>query len=318
MNKERIYNYGITIALAFALLIVMYALAANMGVSYAASTSNAIVNANVNVGNVIYIAVAPTTNSIGDVYPTVSYPANTLFTDTDTGGNLAANVFVSGAAWAYSTYSFGVSNTTWSATLNGANTPLSNTLANTDITILQPNTIAPSQSNSIYFGVSIPASAPAGVWSENLIFENENLSAPTNSVTENVILTANVQSVCYISLSPNAIGFGSILPTANVPTSNVITDTDSGGNVAANVLVSGTTWTGTTPFGVGNTLWSATSENSYTGTALSSSLALTPTVVFAPAYPASTASNSIYFGLGIPGGTAAGVYTQTITIENSC
>ncbi len=31
-----------------------------------------------------------------------------------------------------------------------------------------------------------------------------------------------------------------------------------------------------------------------------------------------TSSNTIYFGLGIPGAIPSGVYTQTITIENSC
>lgn len=117
---------------------------------------------------------------------------------------------------------------------------------------------------------------------------------------------------CQISLSPNSITFGSLTPGSTYPTDIGVTDTNNGA-VAANVLVSGGNWIGgALSFGVSNTLWSQSSEPTYTGTALTASLANTPIVIGAGG------SNSIYFGLGAPLATPAATYSQTITIENSC
>lgn len=132
-----------------------------------------------------------------------------------------------------------------------------------------------------------------------------------NTVTSNIVASVNVPAVCGISLGASTINFGAIVPGSNVPTANAITDNNIGGDINANVLVSGTDWTygsGT----VGNTLYSPTSQATYTGTSLTGSLV--PTSVWIGA----GAANSLYFGLGIPIGTLAGSYTQTITIENSC
>ena len=146
--------------------------------------------------------------------------------------------------------------------------------------------------------------------------------ATAYTASNTVTASANVQGVCYISLSSNTINFGNRAPNANVPTNMLITDYDNGGNVAANILVDGTNWiySNTTIFGVSNTLWSPASQTTYTGTALTLSPTLTDTgiVVPQPTPSTSTTSNNIYFGLAIPAGTGAGIYTQTITIENSC
>ncbi|MEM3744521.1 MAG: hypothetical protein QW759_01635, partial [Candidatus Micrarchaeaceae archaeon] len=138
---------------------------------------------------------------------------------------------------------------------------------------------------------------------------------PPNGVMPSVFFGSAypVQQTCTISLPTNAINFGSINPNSNTPTSNAITD-DNTGNANAYMLVYGGNWIGpgANSFGVGNTLWAATSQSTYSGTPLSATPSNTAIVV-----PAGS-SNSIYFGLGVPGGAPSGSYSQTITIENSC
>ena len=309
------FNKVIGTLVSVVMIIGLLELGPNIGF---ANSSNALLTANVNVGNIIYISVTPTTNTFGNVYPGQSYSTNVMYTDADNGGNIGANIFVSGNAWQYSTYSFGVSNTLWDSasqgTYNGFS--LTNTLADTSIYIAQPTQSTPSQSNSIFFGVNIPGGTAVGLFTENILFENKNTTLSVSSSTETVQLTANVQGACYIALSPNTIAFGAIYASANVPTNVMVTDTDSAGNAAANVLLEGTAWTGlgSNSFGVSNTMWDATSQSTYTGTALSNTLALTSISISAT----TPASANVFFGLGVPGGTPAGVYTQTITIENSC
>ncbi len=119
-------------------------------------------------------------------------------------------------------------------------------------------------------------------------------------------------STCTISLSPTSLLFGSVNPMSNTLTDNAILDTNSG-NANADMFVYGTNWaSGSNNFGVSNTLWDATSQATYAGTALTLSAASTGITV------SSTSSNDIYFGVGVPGGASYGTYSQTITIENSC
>ena len=132
-----------------------------------------------------------------------------------------------------------------------------------------------------------------------------------------------MQAACYITLAPNLISFGSIYASANVPTNVLVTDTDNGGNAAANVLLEGTPWTLTSnslvTFGASNTLYDSSSQGVYNGLPLSGTATSTAITVLAPNYPSSSSANAlIYFGLGIPGGAEAGAYTQNIIIENSC
>lgn len=284
-----------------------------------AATSNGSVTANVDVGYAVYISIPTNTASFGNIYPNAVAYTNVPITVQDNGGNLAANILVSGGAWASGSNSIPVGNTLYSNTLQTSyvGTALSGTLTDTHSTIAQPSIAANSLSNSVYFGVSIPAGTPPGLYTQALTFQNENFSNTVTSNTALAALTANVQGTCYISLAPPSIAFGSIAPNANVPTNVLVTDTDNGGNAAANVLVGGTDWS----FGsatVGQTKWDATTQNTYTGNSLTTAPTTTGITVAAPSVSTPSTSNSIYFGLAIPGGTASGTYTQTITIENSC
>ena len=152
-----------------------------------------------------------------------------------------------------------------------------------------------------------------------IYMETANASS-TNSITANVA----VSNVIYLSVANaiggNTINFGSLFTLnsydANVP----VTDTNNGGNIGANILVSGTSWALTSntavTFPTGNTLWNPTSLTSYAGNALTTSFVNTNDIIVAPTLSSSITSNSIYFGLSIPAGTASGNYVQTISFEN--
>jgi hypothetical protein len=129
-----------------------------------------------------------------------------------------------------------------------------------------------------------------------------------------VTASVNVPLYCGITLNPTSISFGSVSPGSNVPTNVLVTDTNSAGNTQANVLIEGGNWISvSSSFGVSNTLWDSTTQTTYTGNALTLSLASTGETL-----SASAGSNTLYFGLAVPASQAAGVYSQTITIENSC
>ncbi|MDE1865013.1 MAG: hypothetical protein KGH94_00010 [Candidatus Micrarchaeota archaeon] len=144
--------------------------------------------------------------------------------------------------------------------------------------------------------------------------------------------TVGVQKVCAIStVSATAINFGSIFPGGNVNTANALTITDSGGNAASNILVEGglgnllgsnnDIWVGTSASNtiyISNTLWSAASQGSYTGTALTNALVDTAVVLPAPTQASPSKSNTIYFGMGVPSGTPADTYTTNIIVETTC
>ena len=313
MNKEMFLITGLALSI-FAAVVWL-----SSPVSFA-FTSNTSATANVNVGNVIYITITPSSNTFGNVYPGTSYDTNVLFTDTDNGGNLAANVFISGTNFIYGSNNIGVSNTLWDypSQTSYVGNALSGTSTDTHITIAQPIIATPSTSNEIYFGVSIPSGTVAGLYTQTLTFNNINLGASLGSGPASVSLTANVQGFCSISLNPTSINFGSIAASANVPTNQLITDTDSNGNAQASVLVEGTDWTGAGTFGVSNTLYSSSSQTTYTGNALTNTLTTTGITVAAPTQSNPSTNSPIYFGLGVPAGAPAGAYSQTITIENSC
>ncbi len=325
MKKSYYYSLIIAAIVGFAAIL---ALGGSMNFAYA-SSSNTVV-ANVQVGNVIYLDVAPNTINFGSLYPLGSYDANVLVADSDVGGNIGANILVEGATWIYGGNSIGVSNTVWSAAPLSASggTALSGTFANTNIYISQPSLSTSTTSNNIYFGVTIPGGTPPGNYVQTINFENENttystfnaiVSAPYNSF---VTAEVTVQPTCFISLTPNAISFGSLTPTTNTPTNKLITDYDPNGNAQASVLVSGTTWNSVSNsligFGTSNTLWSASSQSTYTGNALTGTATTTGITIAAPNTINPTTNSPIYFGLGVPAGTPAGTYQQTITIENSC
>ena len=302
--------------------------------AFAGSSSNTALTANVNVGNVIYLTVANASSgnviNFGNIFPGSSYNTNVVVTDNDIGGNIGASILVEGSDWlnASTSNTFSVGNTFWSPALltNTGTNALTSTFANTLITIAAPTLSTPYASNSIYFGLSVPSGTAPGNYIQTISFRNYNASQSiyNQSSTANAITAkVNVQGTCYISLAPNTISFGSIVASANVPTNVLVTDSDSGGNIAASMLVEGTSWylngnTLSTKFGVSDTLWDATSQPTYAGNALSATLSGTGITIPAPTQSNTITSNDIYFGLGVPGGTPAGAYLQTITIENSC
>ena len=152
--------------------------------------------------------------------------------------------------------------------------------------------------------------------------------AVANSSTTNVVATANVEAVCYINLSVNSIDFGSLFPTDNVPTTQNVLDIDNGGNIAANVIFTATTWndisntiigfdaSNTTYSNTYNTPWaSAFGDGNYLTTAPEPANGIT---VPAPSFSDPSTNVPIYFGLAIPPAQTAGQYNQIIYIENSC
>ncbi|MGC8479656.1 MAG: hypothetical protein ACP5M9_03240 [Candidatus Micrarchaeia archaeon] len=147
----------------------------------------------------------------------------------------------------------------------------------------------------------------------------------TSTSSNTIAASANVLSTCYISLSPNTIAFGGssgVIPGITT-SSNEITDSDSNGNIAANVLVYANDWTGPSPSVSYAFSGTYTETNAITGSYEAvpnsiSSIALTDVIIPAPTLSNPTTSNSLYFELVVPGGLGPGVYSQTITIENSC
>ena len=139
---------------------------------------------------------------------------------------------------------------------------------------------------------------------------------PPNGVMPSISFTKAVQAnICTITLGTSAINFGTINAGSNIATSNAITDTNSG-NANAYMFVYGgnwINWIGPAQFGVSNTTWSKSSGTTF---ATANKLLSTPfnTTLVVPA----SGSNTIYFGIGVPGGAPSGAYSQTITIENSC
>ena len=138
---------------------------------------------------------------------------------------------------------------------------------------------------------------------------------PPNGVMPEASFTnvSAVPSGCTIALSPSSISFGTMDPGSSFPTNAAVTDTN-GGTLNSYVYVYGGNWiSGAVSFGGSNTLWDASSQSSYTGTALTGTASNTAILV-----PPSSGSNSVYFGVGIPNGQQALTYDQVITIENVC
>ena len=139
---------------------------------------------------------------------------------------------------------------------------------------------------------------------------------PPGGVMPTAILgtvTAVAAPSCTITLPITAINFGNVNPKTNINTINSITD-DNGGTVSAYMYVYGANMIGgVDQFGVSNTSWSSLSNVAYSSANELSAIAAN-TLLSVPA----SGSNTIYFGINLPGGVPAGAYSQTITIENTC
>jgi hypothetical protein len=285
-----------------------------------AATPNSQVSATANVPGTLYTSITPTSFTWNG-YPTTQSYTDTLITVNDINGNIPGNIFIWGSAdLTYGSNNIAIGNILWNPTSVNSYTgnSVTTTLTNTLIVVPAPSLTLPSTGNSIYLGANIPAGTPAGLYTGNVYFENENGSITSSNAI--LAVTVNVLSTCFISLSTNAINFGTILSGSNtVSTSNSIQDTDNGGNAPATIYVYGGNWIGPAQFGVSNTTWSAAANTPYSSaTRLSSAPSNTLITIAAPTQSNSITSSSVYFGVGVPGGAPVGAYTQNIVIEDSC
>ena len=130
----------ITLGLWLALIVAIIAFEAYMRPAFAQS-SNTTLTANVNVGNVIYLAVANVNAgnviNFGSIFPGSYHDTNVSVTDNDIGGNIGANILVEGSSWLNASNTIGASNTFWSPTplTNLGTNALTSAFANTFITI---------------------------------------------------------------------------------------------------------------------------------------------------------------------------------------
>lgn len=183
---------------------------------------------------------------------------------------------------------------------------------------LSANTVT-AAGNTISFSVK-PGSYSYSV-ANQVVNGNTYVPSPaTGTMVAGNTISIAFSTICGISLSVNAISFGTVKPGSNtVTTGNLVTDTNSGGTVQAVIWAYGGNWMlgGSFGFGVTNTVYASKSSNTYASAALLTGISAN-TGIMMTASGGAYNSNSIYFGLGIPGGQAAATYTQNIIILNTC
>jgi hypothetical protein len=307
-NNNRFKNLATTLgsmlivlALAFTFLSI-----ANIKVAAANSTSSNVV-ANVAVQSYCELGGTPQTIAFGTVIGGGTYDTNALIT-ANTVGNTNGNILVFGTLWTYISNSFAVSYTLWNPTALASYTgnALTGSPVNTFIAVAP---IAGSMAtNNIYFGVQVPSGQAPDTYTQTITLQ-DSCSGAANSFTVSATLT--VPGQCYISVSPSSINFGNINPGSNTPfISNEIGDTNTGGNVNANILVEGSQWqNGATTFAVSNTQWNPSN--------VAYGRSLVNTNIQIP-YPPTSQTGNIFFGVAVPPGEPAGTYTQNVLLENLC
>ncbi len=199
------------------------------------------------------------------------------------------------------------------ASFSESGLPLSGELWNVTYNGITENTIVP---NSIIFSnipgkyfFSIPNQIVSGSTYSSNIINGYMVTGNSTAITFSQSLT----STCTIYLNSNVINFGNLNPNSDIPTSNSITDTNSGNTNAYLYLYGGNWVQGSESFGVSNTIYADAS-----GVAYSAASKLTSTATNSMIQIAASSSNTIYFGLNIPPATPSSAYGQTITIENVC
>jgi len=324
--KTKSLNWFIT-AIVAALTFSALLLLSPSNVS--ATTANAAVAANVNVPGTLYTDISPN-SIIWTNYPKFANNTNTLITVNDENGNIPGNIFIWGTATLSNTLnsnSIAIGNVLWNPTAleSYAGNAVTTSQVNTLIVVAAPTISTPTTNSPIYLGVNVPAGTPAGLYTGFIYFDIENGTIYSQPSSNTLSVTVNVLPTCYISLSATSINFGTMPSGTNTGTTwNGILDSDPGGNSQATIQVAGGNWIYSSntaiSFYVANTVWSSTNTVSYSG---GTPLTLPPAVsaniiVPAPTQSTPTTSNTIYFGLGVPGGTKVGAYTQNIIIENQC
>ena len=187
------------------------------------------------------------------------------------------------------------SGATWNVIYNGA---LNSSSTNTILFSTLPGNYIFSVANQIVSGTTYTPTPSTG-----------HLAAGN---TQTITFSQASAPTCTISLAPNTINFGTVVPGSSVATINAVKD-DNSGNTGAYILVYGGNWIGPSQFGVSNTVWDASNDIPF-----SNAFKLTTTPSNTAISVAAGSSNDVYFGLGVPGGAVSGLYSQAITIENSC
>jgi len=324
---------AIVAALAFSALLLL----SPSNVSATSSNSPQTVAANVNVPDTLYTDISP--NSITWTnYPTCQNDTNTLITVNDENGNIPGNIFIWGTALSNTLNgnSIAIGNVLWNPTSSNTayiGNAVTTSPVNTLIVVAAPTISTPTTNSPIYLGVNVPAGTPNALYTGFIYFDIENGSIYSLQPSTNTLsVTVNVPSICYISLSANSINFGTMPSGTNTLTNwNGILDSDPGGNAQATIAVAGTNWIYSSntaiSFYVANTVYSGTNTISYSQAFPSNSLPLsspssappsTGLTIPQPTQANSITSTEIYFGLGVPGGTKVGAYTQNIIIGNMC
>ena len=186
--KRMILGGVLTVATLVFFLGAMVGLGSLVSFGGAATTN---VVANVIVSSVCYISLS---NSV--VLWTLGPSQNSIttsnaITDTDQGGNAPANILISGGTgnalnaqtgtgnWigttAGDTNTIAISNTVYSnagATLYGAGTAVTSSLALTGYTIAAPTQGSPTQATTIYLGMAVPPGQHADTYTTNIVIEN--------------------------------------------------------------------------------------------------------------------------------------------------
>ncbi len=199
---------------------------------------------------------------------------------------------------------------TFTITVNGGTGPFNALLYNITGSKQQGSNVvisSPGGSNTISFVANA-----VGTFTFNAVVTDTGTTAPFTVNSANSVITVSA-AACQISLSTNSLGFGNIIASKSYNTNQIVTDNNIG-NAPTYLWVYGTNWiSGGNNFGVSNTVWDATSDSSFVGNVLSLISSNTGILI-----PASSGSNSIYFGLRIPAGQVAATYTQNIVITNVC
>lgn len=144
-------------------------------VNISSASASGTVSASTSVISDCFISLTPNSISFGAVTPGGNVPTNVLVTDKDPNGNVAANIIVSATAWSDGgSNSFGVSNTVWSPTTSGSYSGMSltTTPVDTGIVIPTPSLVLPTTSNSVYFGLAVPASIAPTTYMQTITMTN--------------------------------------------------------------------------------------------------------------------------------------------------
>jgi hypothetical protein len=115
-----------------------------------------------------------TINSISITFPGNISPGGNTGTESNTilisnTGSASSNVLISGTSWSDGTSTFGVTNTVWSTTSStpySSGTPITSTATDTNIQI------AGGTSNTISFGLGIPAGQSPGTYAQTITLTN--------------------------------------------------------------------------------------------------------------------------------------------------